>query len=123
MITTAVDAVGSWFQTKDSTLKPGPYAGDSIPARGPQRDFSSGEREQVNEIGRKTGCHTCGTTTPGTRTGNFVPDHQPPTATNTKNDPQRLYPHCVDCSRKQGGEVRQAPKPRAPNGEKEPEVK
>ncbi|HYP07555.1 MAG TPA: RHS repeat-associated core domain-containing protein, partial [Bryobacteraceae bacterium] len=76
-----------------STLQPGPHAGDSIPARGPQRDFTPGERGQVNDIGTKTGCHTCGTTTPGTKGGNFVPDHQPPSAVNTNNAPQRLIPN------------------------------
>lgn len=89
------------------TLEPGPHAGESIPARGPGRDFTPGEREQVNEIGRETGCHTCGTTDPGTKSGNFVPDHQPPSATNTDGSPQRLYPQCLNCSRTQGGEVRQ----------------
>lgn len=97
--------------TQDSdgpkTLEPGPHAGDSIPARGPGRDFTPGEREAVNEIGRETGCHTCGTKDPGTKSGNFVPDHQPPSATSPEGTPQRLYPHCLSCSRTQGGEVRQ----------------
>lgn len=92
---------------KGSTLSPGPYAGDSIPARGPQRDFKPGERGDVNQIGGTEGCHTCGKTSPGTKSGNFVgvPDHQPPTGVNRTNAPQRLYPQCIDCSRKQGGEV------------------
>jgi RHS repeat-associated protein len=88
-----------------STLNPGPHAGGSIPARGPQRDFKPGERADINGIGESEGCHTCGKTTSGTKSGNFVPDHQPPTAVNRTNAPQRLYPQCIDCSRKQGGEV------------------
>lgn len=96
------------------TLQPGPYAGQSVPARGPARDFTPGEREQVNEIGRASGCHTCGTTDPGTKSGNFVPDHQPPSATNTSGAPQQLYPQCVGCSRTQGGEVRQRKPPPPP---------
>jgi general stress protein YciG len=61
-----------------STLRPGPYAWDSIPARGPGRDFTAAEQQAMNEIGRKHGCHTCGTKNPGTKDGNFIPDHQPP---------------------------------------------
>ncbi|WOP51425.1 RHS repeat-associated core domain-containing protein [Xanthomonas euvesicatoria] len=89
--------------TGPKTLAPGEHAGDSIPARGPERDFTDGEREQVNEIGGKTGCHTCGTTDPGTKRGNFVPDHQPPSKANPSGAPQRLYPQCLSCSRQQGG--------------------
>ena len=90
---------------KGSTLSPGPHADESIPARGPQRDFRPGERADINQIGGTEGCHTCGKTIPGTKSGNFVPDHQPPTAVNKTNAPQRLYPQCIDCSRNQGGEV------------------
>ncbi|WAT15827.1 RHS repeat domain-containing protein [Xanthomonas fragariae] len=89
------------------TLAPGEHAVDSVPARGPERDFTPEERKKVNEIGRETGCHTCGTTDPGTKGGNFIPDHQPPTKANPNGEPQRLYPQCLSCSRQQGGEVRQ----------------
>lgn len=88
------------------TTKPGPYAGDSIPARGPGRDFTPEERERLNEIGRDTGCHTCGSRDPGTKSGNFVGDHQPANALNPEGGPQRLYPHCLSCSRLQGGQIR-----------------
>ena len=88
-----------------STLRPGPFAGDSIPARDPERDWEDEEIEAIDRIGRTTGCHTCGTTDPGTKSGHFVPDHQPPSQLNFDNQPQRLYPHCIHCSRKQGGEV------------------
>ena len=93
---------------KPSTLTPGPNAGDSIPARGPGRDFTPGERQQVNDIGNATGCHTCGATSPGTKSGNWVPDHQPPSSQNTDGGQQRLYPQCVSCSRTQGGEANAA---------------
>jgi RHS repeat-associated protein len=102
------------FNTGDeraSTLQPGPHAGESIPARGPQRDFTSGERAEVNDIGKATGCHTCGTKNPGTKGRNFVPDHQPPSGLNPTGGPQQLYPHCLTCSRAQGGEVRWAGPP------------
>ena len=87
------------------TLKPGPHATEAIPARGPQRDFTAAERAEINRIGGQAGCHTCGTTSPGTRSGNFVPDHQPPSSLNKGGASQELRPHCIGCSRTQGGEV------------------
>jgi hypothetical protein len=87
------------------TLKPGRYADKSIPARGPARDFTNAERDQIDAIGKETGCHTCGTTNPGTKSGHFIPDHQPPNVLNPDGGPQRLYPQCLACSRQQGGEV------------------
>jgi hypothetical protein len=40
----------------------GPFARESIPAvRGAGRRLTTKEREQLNEIGNKWGCHTCGT--------------------------------------------------------------
>ena len=64
------------------------------------------ERSEINRIGNKYGCHTCGAKTPGTKSGNWIPDHQNPNGLNPKNKAQRLYPHCQTCSRRQGGEVR-----------------
>jgi len=89
-----------------SRLKPGPFAGDSIPARGPGRDFTPAERAGIDAIGARTGCHSCGARTPGTKGGHFVPDHQPPNQLNPTGAPQRLYPHCKHCSLVQGGEIR-----------------
>jgi hypothetical protein len=40
---------------------------------------------------------------PGTRLGNWVPDHQLPSAISQLGRPQRLYPQCLDCSLRQGG--------------------
>jgi len=88
-----------------STLKPGPYAGESIAARSSAQRFTAEERASINQIGRRTGCHSCGTTTPGTKSGNFVPDHQPVSSLNKADAGQRLYPQCIDCSRKQGLEA------------------
>jgi hypothetical protein len=99
----AARAVGGG--TRSGALTPGPHAGESIPARGPGREFTPAETVDMNRIGRDSGCHTCGTTDPGTRSGNFVPDHQPPSALAEPGAPQRLYPHCVGCSRRQGGQV------------------
>jgi RHS repeat-associated protein len=91
---------------KKDTLQPGPHAGESIPARGPGRDFTKEERDKINGIGQDTGCHTCGSTDPGTTSGNHIPDHQPPNALNPTGGAQELYPHCLTCSRVQGGQVR-----------------
>jgi hypothetical protein len=90
---------------KPSTLEPGPYAGESIPARGKGQTFTAAERAQINEIGAETGCHTCGTPEPGTKSGNFVPDHQPVSALVPDGTPQQLFPQCIGCSRTQGGTV------------------
>ena len=86
-------------------IGPGPFAGESIPARGPERNFTATEREEINRIGSETGCHTCGTFYAGTKSGNFVPDHQLPNALNSLGRSQRLYPQCIVCSDSQGGWV------------------
>jgi hypothetical protein len=90
---------------KDSLTKPGKFAGESIPARSQARDFSASERADINRIGLTTGCHICGTKVPGTKSGNFVPDHITPSALNPQRMPQRLYPSCLHCSSVQGGEI------------------
>jgi hypothetical protein len=85
-------------------IGPGPFGGESIPARGPERNFNNvRERTDLNRIGAETGCHTCGTTNAGTSSGNFVADHQPPSALNNLVRPQRLFPQCLTCSLRQGG--------------------
>jgi hypothetical protein len=53
-----------------------------------------------------TGCHTCGTKVPGTRSGLPIGDHQPPNALNSPGGPQRFYPQCAGCSPQQGNEVK-----------------
>jgi len=78
----------------------------SIPASGAR--VNAAEQRQVNALGEQNGCHTCGATSPGTKSGNWVGDHQPPTALAKPGQAQRLYPQCLKCSRIQGGQVRQA---------------
>jgi hypothetical protein len=89
-----------------SGIGPGPYAAESIRARGPGRDFDAWERAETNRIGDEHGCHTCGTRIPGTPSGNWVLDHQPSSAWNPFGRQQRLYPHCLTCSLRQGGWIR-----------------
>jgi RHS repeat-associated protein len=106
----------------EETLKPGPFAKDSIPARGPERDWRKDEVDKNNEHGRDGGCHTCGSKDPKTKSGNFILDHQPPSKLNPKKKPQRLYPHCLNCSNKQGGVVggKLRKKPKKPKATKKP---
>jgi RHS repeat-associated protein len=94
-------AVSSSYPTH-RTFQPGPYAREAIPATSRDAVFSTAERTEINRIGNQYGCHTCGTPSPGTRTGNWVPDHQPPTALTPPGMPQWLYPHCIGCSDSQG---------------------
>ncbi|MFC1398689.1 RHS repeat domain-containing protein [Acinetobacter lactucae] len=95
------------IRRKTDTLQPGKFAEKSIPARGAQRNFTKEERGKINAIGKDTGCHTCGSKESKTKSGNFIPDHQPPNGLNSSNGSQKLYPHCKDCSGKQAGQVTQ----------------
>jgi hypothetical protein len=99
----AKEAENRYQELQSAGVCPGPFAGESIPARGPGRDFTDDERTEINRIGAETGSHTCGTNDPETNSGNFVPDHQPPSALNPFGRTQRLYPQCLTCSRRQGG--------------------
>jgi len=107
VVEAATKAASAAPAPKPSTLAPGPFARESIPATSTGKATAS-EQQRLNEIGRASGCHTCGTKAPGTKSGNFVGDHQPPSALAKPGQTQQLYPHCLSCSRQQGGEVRQA---------------
>jgi len=107
-VTAAIEETGEAVSDaldKPDTTKPGPYAGDSIEAKSPDKDFTEEERGAIDAIGQATGCHSCGTKNPGTKSGHFIPDHQPPSRLNPSGLSQRLYPHCLSCSRLQGGQV------------------
>jgi hypothetical protein len=80
-------------------------AGKLVPTAGGRP--TAEERKKVNEIGEKSGCMTCGTTDPGTTSGNWVTNHVPPTSVAMPGEPQFLGPHCLECSNKQGGFLRQ----------------
>src|SRR5579872_4726844 len=64
------------------------------------------QRKDIHSDGDQNGCHTCGTSDPGTKSGNWVGDHQPPTALNPPGGAQNYYPQCLACSRRQGGLIR-----------------
>ncbi|MEV0663875.1 RHS repeat-associated core domain-containing protein [Actinomadura luteofluorescens] len=64
-------------------------------------------RNLIDEAGNANGCHTCGATTPGTKSGSWIPDHQPPTKAVSPGTPQTAFPHCWGCARPQAGTVTQ----------------
>jgi hypothetical protein len=100
-------AIGDWLFNSQvpEEVGPGPYAGEPIPA-GPSATPTKEQQDQINAEGEKHGCHTCGTRDPGTKSGNWIGDHQPPTALNPPGNPQNYYPHCRNCSNSQGGRIR-----------------
>ncbi|MEV0956972.1 polymorphic toxin-type HINT domain-containing protein, partial [Streptomyces sp. NPDC049951] len=87
--------------------KPGPYAVESIPARSQSQRFTQAEKDAINRIGDWFGCHSCGASSPGRP--NWTPDHQPVSRFVLPGAPQRLYPHCMTCSSRQGGLVGHMP--------------
>jgi hypothetical protein len=103
-----LDGIGSILQAGADKLEPGPHAGDGVPLKNTNGRPTQGERDAVREEGDKNGCHSCGTKSFGTKSGNPVSDHQPPTALNPNQASQKLYPQCITCSAKQGPQVRQA---------------
>ena len=98
------------FVTREATLRAlqltllrtgiGPYAQEWIAAPATNRRLNRREQAQIDRIGRTYGCHWCGIKTPGTPTGHFVGDHQVP---KSLGRPSRIYPHCLWCSKSQGG--------------------
>jgi hypothetical protein len=86
-------------------IGPGPYAGRPIPA-GPGQKPNTAQQNQINSSGQEFGRHTCGTRDPGTPSGNWIGDHQTPTALNPPEQRQYFLPHCRFCSPSQGGLVR-----------------
>ena len=87
--------------TGNDLLRPGPWAADSVPSSSPGV-ITQAERDALNPIGEESGCHSCGATSPGTKSGNWVGDHQPPSRIAPFGTPQVLYPQCMACSNEQG---------------------
>ncbi|WP_327234771.1 polymorphic toxin-type HINT domain-containing protein [Streptomyces sp. NBC_01317] len=85
----------------------GNFAQESIPAASKSQKFTPEERRRIDEIGQAFGCHTCGSIDPFTKSGHYVPDHQPISSWVPNGTPQRLYPQCLPCSRQQAGWARQ----------------
>jgi hypothetical protein len=93
----------------------------SLPAT--SKYASPSERIKIEHLGRKIGCHTCGSRKIFSRGKNgikFIADHMPPQAVVKQmnaawhrrllglNVKQRFYPQCIDCSGKQGGVLSKA---------------
>lgn len=83
----------------------------SIPASGPKT--TEKEREQIQKIGDKYGCHTCGATQPKSK-GRWIADHVPPTAVCEAAEEvgairprQQLRPQCPECSAEQAKRVKE----------------
>ncbi len=91
-------------QKCDVTLGAGPFAKEGVALVDGDID-APGVRDLINEAGDANGCHTCTATTSGTPSGNWIPDHQPPTSLVPDGFPQTAYPHCAACARMQGGVV------------------
>jgi len=99
------EALNRFFELQRRGIGLGPFAVESQPARSPSRHWTVGEIRENNRIGSKYGCHTCGTNDPGTKNGNFVLDHQRPTALSSEGEAQRVFSQCRTCSNRQGGSV------------------
>lgn len=63
----------------------------SIPAE-PSPRPTAAQQKAINDMGKAHGCHTCGVKTLGTKSGNWMGDHQPSTALNTSGGPQVYKP-------------------------------
>jgi hypothetical protein len=83
------------------------YGQKSIPA-GPSPTPTAAQQKDIDAMGDAHGCHECGATTPGTKSGHWVGDHNPATSQNPSGGPQTYKPHCLQCSRRQGGRIRAA---------------
>ncbi|MEU9073327.1 ricin-type beta-trefoil lectin domain protein [Kitasatospora sp. NPDC048538] len=83
---------------------PGPYARFGVVwPKGMSRSFGP-IKAKIDMIGRKYGCHACGSKTDLTSKGHHIPDHIPAVSVNRRaggNLPTILLPHCTVCSAKQ----------------------
>ena len=101
-----VEDAGSWRSPKarlvDAKLRKEleTWARDSVPSSAPGK-ITQSERDALKPIGDAYGCHSCGAPTSGTKSGNWVGDHLPPSRM-AGGGPQVLYPQCQTCSNAQG---------------------
>ncbi|BDA86422.1 hypothetical protein Sa4125_39640 [Aureimonas sp. SA4125] len=102
----AREAEARFYDLQRNGIGPGRFAGESIPARSPSRSYTKREVEEINRIGRETGCHTCGSKDSGLASRNFFKDHQLPTRWRSPVGSQRLFPQCQNCNGRQGSAVR-----------------
>lgn len=91
-------ALGGRFKAvlPSNLFKPGAFANQWIPARWEQY-AAHYERHLMQQMGKKHGCHSC-----GTRQGKFIADHQPPIKLSSPGELLKFYPHCRKCASLQG---------------------
>lgn len=86
-------------------LRPGAFAREWVPALRGSQYAGNREKDIIQRLGKRYGCHSCGTK----RVLNYICDHQPPTKfvmqneTNGTSFLQQFYPQCNKCSLLQGG--------------------
>lgn len=108
-----------WAVAPSSYTHLGSYARRSLPAT--ENYATRLQRRQLERLGRRWGCHTCGSKggwrLPPQNVCNFVGDHMPPKSVaaqmnkvwwrrlllcSSRPVQYRFYPQCVSCSSKQG---------------------
>jgi len=88
-------AISKEAVSTNGTLTAGPFASEVYSAvNGHSINFTVAEKAAIKKQGYTLGCHTCGQTTPGTKSGNFILDHQPANALVPNGWPQTFYPQC-----------------------------
>ena len=90
-------------------LRPGAFAALPVPSKG-QQYATAYQKEALNLIGRRYGCHSC-----GRRGQTFIADHQPPNKLTVPGARQSFFAHCRSCSVRQGGVLRNVKSWRSPN--------
>lgn len=100
-------ALGGKFKNvlPSNLLFPGAFANNGVPV-GLLQKANSSIRKKMLYIGRRYGCHSCGSRTQSL----YIVDHQPPSmvvkqSMNTSGEThlvQQVFPHCVKCSVRQG---------------------
>lgn len=91
------------FEATSGTMGIGRFAKEWIAAPATNRRLNNTEQLEIDRIGRRWGCHQCGSISPGTPSGRFIGDHQVPKSIGR---PKRSFPHCSYCSKRQGGLLR-----------------
>ena len=105
-----------WAIAPSSYTHLGSFSRWSIPCT--EKYASKAQREMIEKMGRKWGCHTCGSRMLGSKTAGaarFVGDHMPPKSVAEQMNKAwyrrlnivpkvqfRFYPQCVNCSNTQG---------------------
>lgn len=107
-----------WALAPSSYTDLGSFARVSIPAT--DRYATRAQRATIESLGRKWGCHTCGSRRLFSSGQLFVGDHMPPRAVARQYNRQwwrklfgkpvqyRFYPQCTSCSSRQGSLLGQA---------------